>query len=512
MSASHSAEQRVGGEIAGKYRLLRLLGAGGMGAVYEAVHQFTQRRVALKLMHPSFARSGVAAERFVREAQAPTSIGHPGIVEVLDGGRDRDGSLYLVLELLEGETLAHAMKAATLDLDHVGAIALALLDALQAAHAAGFVHRDIKPDNVFLVSGDGARPRVKLLDFGVAGVLAGETEPGLTLAGSLLGTPLYMSPEQAMGRRADARSDLWSMGAMLYQALSGRPPFEGESFHALVVSISTQEYLPLSVLRPELPVRVVSVIERALHKNVEQRWQSAADMSAAFARALERGRRGRTKASPHAEPNLPEAAIASVLRAPEARATAPGWLLPAVFVAALVIGAAVFAALRPARGVPEGAVLAGSQLDAVGRTALATDPDPKSSSDPDLDPGPDARSGETLSGVAAPPAPQGLSSEQLAHVLQSHDRELQRCYEEAIVGMLMQTGADAPQRIEPMRLDLRFEVEAVGSVRNVHVDGSAGPELKRCMVDCIAAWRFPRSAVPTQVRLPVIFRPNIVQR
>ncbi len=143
MKHSQRPEQRVGEVVAGKYRLLTLLGAGGMGAVYEAVHQFTQRRVAVKLMHPAFARSGIAAERFLREAQAPSTIGHPGIVEVLDGGHDSDGSLYLVLELLEGETLAQAIKQGSLDPQQAGSVALDLLDALDAAHAAGFVHRDI---------------------------------------------------------------------------------------------------------------------------------------------------------------------------------------------------------------------------------------------------------------------------------------------------------------------------------------------------------------------------------
>ena len=152
MEHGERAQERVGDQIAGRYRLLRLLGAGGMGAVYEALHEFTQRRVAVKLMHPHFARSAQAAERFVREARAPSSIGHPGIVEVLDGGRAEDGSLYLVLELLEGETLAARMRDRRMSPAELATIAIELLDALQAAHAAGFVHRDIKPENVFLVA------------------------------------------------------------------------------------------------------------------------------------------------------------------------------------------------------------------------------------------------------------------------------------------------------------------------------------------------------------------------
>src|SRR5262245_42595474 len=183
MDYGERAHERVGSLIAGRYRLERLLGSGGMGAVYEAVHEFTQRRVAVKLMHPAFARSKIAAERFVREAQAPSSIGHQGIVEVLDGGRAEDGALYLVLELLQGETLAAAIRGGALSPVRLVPIALELLDALGAAHDAGFVHRDIKPDNVFLVADDDGTSRVKLLDFGVISVLS--DEPGLTQAGAV---------------------------------------------------------------------------------------------------------------------------------------------------------------------------------------------------------------------------------------------------------------------------------------------------------------------------------------
>ncbi|MDD9935410.1 MAG: serine/threonine-protein kinase, partial [Myxococcales bacterium] len=296
MAQTTQGDERVGDRIADKYHLTRLLGSGGMGAVYEATHQFTQRRVAVKLMHPQFARSGVAAERFVRESQAPSSIGHPGIVEVLDGGYDNDGSLYLVLELLEGRTLSDDLEQGRMDPDALGHVMLELLDALEAAHAAGFVHRDIKPENIFLVGMDD-EPRVKLLDFGVAGVLADdEDNPNLTKAGSVLGTPLYMSPEQAKGRSVDARSDLWSVGAVMYQALTGRPPFGGDNFQALVVSIVTQEHFPLETVRPDLPVRVTTVVERALEKEPQERWQDAGEMAAALQQALEARRRSATAA------------------------------------------------------------------------------------------------------------------------------------------------------------------------------------------------------------------------
>jgi len=283
---------RVGEVLAGKYHLERLLGSGGMGAVYEALHAFTQRRVAVKLMHPSIARSKVAAERFLREARAPGSIGHEGIVEVLDGGHAEDGSLYLVMEVLHGETLQAALRKKRIHLQEIAAIVLELLDILEAAHEAGFVHRDIKPENVFLEAAGEGEITVKLLDFGVAGVIEQSdrersADPKLTRAGAVLGTPLYMSPEQALGRSVDARADLWSVGALLYQALAGAPPYGGNSFQALVVSISTQEHTPIGVLRPDLPPRVHAVVERALRKDPDKRWSSAREMAGALAAAVE---------------------------------------------------------------------------------------------------------------------------------------------------------------------------------------------------------------------------------
>lgn len=269
-------ERRVGELIADKYRLQRLLGAGGMGAVYAAEHTFTKRAVAVKLMHESFAKSKVLAERFVREAQAPSTIGHPGIVEVLDGGFDDEGRLYLVLEMLQGQTLSEIDGA--MPLPQLLQCCKQLLGALQAAHDAGFIHRDIKPDNVFLVPQSDGSQRVKLLDFGVAGIREAEGDTQLTRTGTVLGTPMFMSPEQAKGARVDHRSDLWAVGAILYDALAGHPPYQGDSYNALIVSIVTREHIPLSHLRPDLPRSLLEVIARALRKEPEDRYQQAQEM------------------------------------------------------------------------------------------------------------------------------------------------------------------------------------------------------------------------------------------
>lgn len=274
------ARARVGQLIASKYRLERLLGAGGMGAVYAATHEFTKRKVAVKLMHEGFATSSMFAERFIREAQAPSAIGHPSIVEVLDGGFDESGALYLVLEMLHGETLGDIEPP--LDVPELVDAVVQLLEALGAAHKAGFVHRDIKPDNVFITRDSAGRRKVKLLDFGVAGLRESAENNQLTQTGTILGTPTFMSPEQAKGERVDQRSDLWAVGAILYEALAGRAPYEAETYNAVIVSIVTREHVPLERVRPDLPRALLEVIERALRKDTSVRWQSAEQMAKAL--------------------------------------------------------------------------------------------------------------------------------------------------------------------------------------------------------------------------------------
>jgi len=514
-------EERVGSEIAGKYQLLRLLGEGGMGAVYEAVHEFTQRRVAVKLMQPGFARAPLAAERFLREAQAPSTIGHPGIVQVLDGGQDTDGSLYLVLELLEGETLAAPIKAHALAPQRLCAIVLELLAALEAAHEAGFVHRDIKPENVFLVGDPGAE-QVKLLDFGVAGVVGVEGKPGLTSAGSVLGTPLYMSPEQALGRRVDARADLWSVGAVMYQALSGRAPFAGESFQALMVSIATEEHLPLSVIKPELPLRLCAVVERALQKDVGQRWQSAAEMAEALRRALEDGSRTRRDGA-RAQLNAPVApALAAATRHASERRTVTPLLAGALALGVLVVAGAVWAGLPRARQ-PRAQHAAPAPRAIAKRAALAPQPALAAVRDVHTAPTPATSSALPSASTQVVPsvsdtspkqnqAPAVLDAEHLSQVLREHDRELQRCYEDAVIATLMRAAAEKPEQIQPLHLDFELDVGAAGEVGRVVVHGDASQDMRACVTRAISSWKFPNSQGSTQLRFPVIFQPKVVQR
>jgi tRNA A-37 threonylcarbamoyl transferase component Bud32 len=534
------AEQRVGEEIAGKYQLERLLGAGGMGAVYEAVHRFTHRRVAVKLMHPSFGRSKLAAERFLREAQAPGTIGHPGIVEVLDGGQDEDGSLYLVLELLEGETLAGAMKAGALDVQRLGAIALELLDALGAAHEAGFVHRDIKPDNVFLTPAGAEEPLVKLLDFGVAGVLAEAGKPRLTVKGAVLGTPLYMSPEQALGHAVDARSDLWSVGAVMYQALAGCAPFGGDSIAALLVSISQQQHVPLDARRPEVPVRLAMVVERALEKKSENRWQSAQEMAEALRSALEHARRPRDGGGPALAP--PPAAVAPTTPLGERVESVQGWPWGVIAAAVLVIGLAVGVG---AWTVGRGGRVAHAAAKLARPTAEVAEPSPIAEAPPRPTPGtasaphpaatlpaapraavplpaaqqpPTAQSAPAAPVAVSPPssapgtvAPvRPLDSAVLSGVLQAHQPELQRCYENAVVASMGEPGSSAAAALAKVRLDVVLAIAPSGKIDRVVVNGQAPAELKQCATAAITGWTFPASDRASDLSFPVVFQRELV--
>ena len=274
--------ERLGSVVADKYELIRVLGVGGMGAVYEARHLFTKRHVALKLLRGDGARSESYAARLLVEARAASAVGHPAIVDVLDAGRTEDGSPYIVLELLAGEDLDCALHDNRISTTEMVAIGIQILEALAAAHAQGIVHRDIKPDNIFLTRNERGEARVKLLDFGLAKGMTAGTEGWKTVAGIVVGTPDYMSPEQARGDPVDARTDLWSTGVLLYRGLAGRTPFVDDNYNRLMIQILTQQAQPLVELRPDLPESVLRVVDRALQRDRELRWQTAREMADAL--------------------------------------------------------------------------------------------------------------------------------------------------------------------------------------------------------------------------------------
>lgn len=275
----------VGRTLGEKYRVRSVLGEGGMGTVYEAEHIAIGRAVAIKVLHPAQARKREAVKRFHHEARAAGAIGHPNICEVYDFGTLDDGSPYLVMERLVGETLADRIAAdGGLPFDDVIDIVVQMLSGLVAAHEKNVVHRDIKPENVFLTKRVGLAPVAKLLDFGVSKMitprLGGERDEDLDLTrtGMVMGTPYYMSPEQARGERnLDARVDLWACGVLLYESLTGRRPFQAANYNALLLQILQTAPRPARDLRPALPAGFDAILDKALAKDRAQRYLTAGD-------------------------------------------------------------------------------------------------------------------------------------------------------------------------------------------------------------------------------------------
>jgi serine/threonine protein kinase len=277
----------AGAVIAGRYTVTARLGGGGMGDVYEVEHQLLGRRFALKRLAPDLEGDRDMIERFLREARAAAQTGHPGVVEVFDLGFSDDGWPYLVMERLRGDTLRERLRRGAMDARLITHVATSVLDALAAVHDRGIIHRDIKPENLFLCAGDPLLPRVKVLDFGIAHLaseLGGDrTDLRLTRTGAVMGTPAYMSPEQARGVDVDVRTDLYSTGVVLYECVAGRPPFAADAYSVLVARILEDEpdLRPLAGAGDALR----GAIARALVKRREDRFPSAAAMRVAIAAA-----------------------------------------------------------------------------------------------------------------------------------------------------------------------------------------------------------------------------------
>ena len=274
------------GEVLGSYRLIAELSSGGMGTVYRAQHELLGRPAAIKLLRPELSSNDVLVERFFNEAKAATAIRHPGIVEVYDFGYTDDGRAYIVMEFLDGETLKdRAVRRGRLTEVEAASIARGIASALKAAHAKGIVHRDLKPDNVFLVPDpDGSGDRVKVLDFGVAKLSeTSPTNPRHTQTGVLMGTPLYMAPEQARAAGLiDHRADLYSLGCILYELLVGQPPFLAEGAGEIIaMQLFTEPQRPSerAAVSPEMEATVMRLLEKEPH----DRFQSAADVQQALA-------------------------------------------------------------------------------------------------------------------------------------------------------------------------------------------------------------------------------------
>jgi len=277
---------RVGRIVGGKYRLLRLLGAGGMGEVYEAQHSIIGRRFAIKFLHPLLAGNNESVARFQREAQAAGSLENENIAAVVDAGTADDGAPYLVMEYLDGEDLAHLLvRGGPLPVPRAAYIVIQACRGLAAAHSRGIVHRDLKPENLFICRRNDGSDLVKVLDFGIAKLHTGRaaTGTGLTQTGTTMGTPFYMSLEQARGaKEVDQRTDLYALGVILYEILSGAKPHPGESYNEILYHVISKEPAPLDSARPGLPPGLSAVVHKAMAREVDDRYATAADFTAAL--------------------------------------------------------------------------------------------------------------------------------------------------------------------------------------------------------------------------------------
>src|SRR6185295_8899441 len=276
------------GQTFGNYRVTELSGEGGMGVVYLAEHPAIGRRAAVKILRSGLTDNAEMTKRFFNEARAANAIRHPGIVEVFDCGTLQSGVSYIVMELLEGENLSERLRRVG-RMRHPDArrVAAQTASALAAAHAAGIVHRDLKPDNLFLVPDerDTALEMVKVLDFGIAklGQDSGQIHSVRTRTGSVMGTPAYMSPEQCRGtREIDHRSDIYSLGVILFEMLCGRPPFVSEGFGEMVHLHISQPPTPPRKIEPTVPEDLEKLILACLAKEPDDRVQTMADVHAAL--------------------------------------------------------------------------------------------------------------------------------------------------------------------------------------------------------------------------------------
>jgi serine/threonine-protein kinase len=395
--AEQQFDSLIGTVLAGRYEVVRRIGEGGMGAVYEAKHALIGKRVAVKVLLEKFHAKSDFVARLLQEARLASSIGHQNIVDVTDFGTTDDGRSFVVMEFLDGESLADLeRREAPLPIERSLRIARQAASALGAAHAKGIFHRDVKPENLYLVR-RGDADFVKVVDFGISKAVKPGGDDGpeayrLTHTGLLLGTPLYMSPEQARGDEdLDHRADIWALGVLLYECLTGEVPFRANNYLQIISQVLTHEPLSPSRLRPELgiPDAIDAVVMRAMEKDRARRYQTMAELEGDLERLLA------------GDQNVGlRPALAGV--APAVRAAAPKrW--PLVLVALVVLAGGVTVALRrpavvvaPARPVevpagplsaePTSAPPTGSALPARPTTAKIPAPAPTPTAAPSVRP------------------------------------------------------------------------------------------------------------------------------
>jgi len=401
------AMARVGTWLRGKWYLDRLIGVGGMAAVYAATHR-NGKRGAVKLLHPTLSSDANVRGRFLREGYVANKVGHTGAVSVLDDDLNEDGTVFLVMELLEGRTaeaIATSQPDGRMPVDDALALADGLCDVLAAAHAQGILHRDIKPENLF-VTKDGS---VRILDFGIARLHDADPSSRGTQTGEVFGTPAFMPPEQALGEhgRMDARSDLWAVGATLWNLLTGKLVHEADTAQKVMLAAMTKPAPPFASERPDLPAEIALVIDRALAFDPRDRWPDAHAMQRAV-----RAARASYVANRTAAPTLVSGAtsrshggqhtVAPVSSEPPTLRIAPrrsGLFVGAAF--ALVAAASLaFVAIRFVTGSPGGESGSGERTP----VAPSSDDPPKALSASADMPAPASASGATSTPIAVVPA------------------------------------------------------------------------------------------------------------
>src|SRR5689334_21160281 len=284
------ADPLLGKVLGDRFLVQDLIGQGGSGTIYRAEHVTLRRRVAIKVLHNELSRDDLAVERFRREATTVAEIDNEHIVEIHDFGRTPDGRLYLAMELLEGETLDAVLARETqLSIERTADILIQVGEALMEAHAIGYVHRDLRPRNIYLSVRRGKANFIKLLDFGLAKLVETEGQAASTSLGMTFGDPRYMSPEQARGDRIDRRADIYQLGCVAYEMLTGAPPFSGNRVFDILTKQVTEIPQPLPTRRPGVPLWMEAAVAKMLAKDPENRFATTTRMVEALRRGLETG-------------------------------------------------------------------------------------------------------------------------------------------------------------------------------------------------------------------------------